>query len=267
MPIHGLSSEKIIPGLEAQSAFGLHADSASLPSKPVHGDSCGDPQVTGFTYPEHDLRPVNFADTNQFFEVGFDLNYDFNNSSDPPFHLEISPVPSSATAGEASDMTRPISTSTEPSKFAGSDLSSSTPPDPSDASYSSISSASSPYAGLMPARSSTQLDIAPPAYKAISRAHATTCKNCSRVFTSNALLKRHLKTHDRFACYVDTCTKTFTVAKDRDRHLNTMHAGNISQPIKLYSCNKCHHQDKRKDNLKRHMKTHEDKFISKPETG
>ena len=85
-------------------------------------------------------------------------------------------------------------------------------------------------------------------YPAVPRISLLTCTNCPRVFASRSLLQRHMKAHISFAC-TKGCGKSFTLKKDRKRHENTVHENQSLQ------CKYCGRTG-RKDNIKRHMKTH-----------
>lgn len=79
------------------------------------------------------------------------------------------------------------------------------------------------------------------------------CHICNKIFNNNFNLKRHLLTHNVnnkiYSCYHDYCKRTFSRKYDFFRHFK-IHENHI------YKCIKCEKKFNRLDNLKRHMKSH-----------
>lgn len=86
------------------------------------------------------------------------------------------------------------------------------------------------------------------------------CTVCRQAFASAARLNSHKKTHLRHACAVEGCSKDFTTPKDLRRHQNTVHAGGpLSSSSELLACKRCPYQTRRKDHLKRHAQSHQNR--------
>ena len=225
----------------ATSTPRIEGDSQHMPKALKAGESCG-------ILDDQGSQLFNRTSTNLFPDVDFDLNYDYANSSDTLFRPDYLPIPDFLSPHETPNADQVVSTSNELPSQAESSVSSSSRSKTSPISHRGISSSSFPNASIAPSDMPLP-DDEPTRYLAVSRATALTCEECPRVFTSTSLLKRHLKTHTRFAC-TKGCTKSFTSKKDRGRHDATIHGNQIVQ------CPKCDHMG-RKDNMKRHMKIHE----------
>lgn len=240
----GLSTGPIRGGIEIP----CHASSysATPPHTSTSGDSCRNPRSPRSSF-EQDLQPINRTSTSLFPQSGSHLNLDYINSSDSLFDPDHSPIPSLLPTFGQCDDDQFVPTSSEPPTLARSLSSTShsetaqTPP--------TVPSANFPYADLAP--SSTPL--------ALSRHLAFKCADCSRSFPSRSRLDHHLKTHESFKC-TKGCLKRFTLEKDRRRHENTIHAAQNSQ------CEICGRKG-RKDNIKRHMMTHEGERSSNAKIG
>lgn len=74
------------------------------------------------------------------------------------------------------------------------------------------------------------------------------CSECPKTFTSDKLLEKHMKIHNRFPC-LQGCKKTFFIkAADRWAHHRTVH--------KLFHCHECDLTFLRSRDLTQHVKNH-----------
>ena len=185
---------------------------------------------------------------NLFPESDFDLDYDFNSSSDSPFH-PISLPPETYPSHDLDDPEELSSTSSEHLHLAGSSLSSSSFSQPSTTLYANTSSTGSSNASVIAPQTPSKCKEP----RALPRAPALACVECPRIFPTKGLLERHSKSHKRciFTC-TKGCSKTFTLKKDLMRHIDTVHGD------KLVQCETCGRRG-RSDNIRRHRKIHDAK--------
>lgn len=69
--------------------------------------------------------------------------------------------------------------------------------------------------------------------------------------------RRHANAHTRFACAVETCERSFTLAKDLCRHQETVHSDRSSRNIGVFTCPSCTYATRRKDHFERHELSHQ----------
>ena len=225
--------------------------------------------VSWLACPLHASR--NIANQPPFLDLEFDLNDDYNSSSNselhshPDFSLfpDLPPLDESAdfnqifSSCESSAWTDPSQPTFSPPETLSTALSRSVPSDspsasdvPRDSTWSTSTQQSAPARQRSEARKTLAI-----ASIAISRPPGWTCSKCSEIFSSQILLDRHFRHHDEFIC-ARGCGTTCKSEKDLQRHDDYIH-GN-----KKLECHLCAYKG-RKDGLKRHMKVHEPSANSK----
>ena len=133
----------------------------------------------------------------------------------------------------------------EPSTISGSSLSQFS----SSADYNTPQTTVS--SNSLPDTDSPQMSNSAIGLPAIYKEPGSQCINCKNVYASSNF-EHHSRTCKRFRCTVEGCSKTFTLNKDLERHKTNVHEK------KLSLCKRCGKKF-RKDNLVRHMRTHESK--------
>jgi len=215
------------------------------------GDGCRNTQSPALSFEQHP-QTCNRTSTNLFPELPdttFDPRHHYTNSSDFFFHPGYLPIPNLLPTFASSDVNQLVSTSGELPNLARYTVTPSSQSESSRTSQTTISSAN--FLDDSPAPPKKPIPgIEPTCYIEIDRVPSLKCALCSRVFASTSALERHTRDHTRFTC-TKGCAKSFTSKKDRSRHEGSVHA---SQNLQCEICGR----KGRKDNMRRHMKTHKD---------
>ena len=219
--------------------------SESPPHTPTSGDSCRNTRTLRSSF-EQGPRSVNRTSTNLFPQSDFDLNHNDINSMNTFFDLDPSSTANFPPTYGTPDDDQLVSQSSDAPTLSRSPLSSTSHSETVERPPT-VSSASFQHANLTPSKTPLR-DSEPARYLPVSGGPAFKCAKCPRVFASRSLLERHWKTCERFRC-TKGCNKSFTLEKDRRRHESTIHEDQNVQ------CEICGRKG-RKDNLRRHMRTH-----------
>lgn len=214
------------------------------------GDGCwtAHSHVLGF---ERHPQPCNCMSMNHVPEcpvTNFDATYDHIDGSDSLFHHDDLPMPDFFPAFDTVDTDHSVSLSSEPPNLDGSSSSPISNSEDSNAPQMTPPSPE-PLEDTITLSRTRHPDPECRGYLAIPRAPTLKCSACARVFGSTSHLERHSEDHARFTC-TKGCKKTFTSKKDRRRHEKDVHE---KQKLRCKVCGRV----SRRDNMKRHMKTHD----------
>ncbi|ORY82424.1 RNA polymerase III transcription factor TFIIIA [Protomyces lactucae-debilis] len=103
--------------------------------------------------------------------------------------------------------------------------------------------------------------------KHVNHEHKLVCSICKKQFTDHQAWKLHCETHElpleerrKFACHVHGCSKRFTKAHARKRHIEVAH-----ENARHFACDQCSNQFAHKKTLEAHVeRQHSGMIIAQP---